>query len=65
MSLCAPPTPYSTTSGFSPNSAAARAGLSPRSRAAFQISATVARLAIAAIALYVSALAAIDSGASR
>ena len=45
------------------SSAAALTGSTPRSRAAFHMTATVTRLMIAASALYASALAAIEIGA--
>ncbi len=50
-SLWPPPTPKITISGLRPTSATAFTGSIPRSRAAFHTSATVPRLASAAIAL--------------
>jgi hypothetical protein len=63
VSLCAPPTASSSTTGFRPTNAAAQAGELPSRPAARAISATAPRLERTAIALNAHSPAAIPSGA--
>jgi hypothetical protein len=65
VSLCAPPTAITSTTGFRPTNATAQRVLCPRSPAARPISAIAARLEQTATALKIHSAAASPSGAVR